>query len=238
VAGDEDAASLATNFAAQFNRGDLGFDNSTQYNFDQSEVTSSQSSLQAGFAIATAGGKVALGRPINDSFMIVSAHRGVGDAPIEVDRTEEGFAARTDWLGPALLSNLSSYNPRAITAVTEAASAGMSLDDSSFRVRPTYRSGYAVTVGSEYTITATGRLVDAQGQPVGLVRGVAKLADGSDEKREVEFFSNARGQFALLGLKPGVWRLTTTGAAPRTFEITVPDDASGLVRLNDVGEAR
>jgi outer membrane usher protein len=237
LAGNEDSASFAASYNALLNRAEVGIDHTAQYSIDRREVQSSTTSIQLGAAIATAGGVVAIGRPINDSFVIVSAHDSLDGADVEVDATEIGYTARSDQFGPALVSDLSAYLPRPFTATSEMASLGGTLDNASQRIRPTYRSGAAVTIGSEYTISATGRLVDLQGRPVTLISGMARLQGDTGEGRAVEFFTNGNGRFALLGLKPGVWVLKTTGANPLTFTVTIPENVTGLVQLNDVGAA-
>jgi outer membrane usher protein len=59
------------------------------------------------------------------------------------------------------------------------------------------------------------------------------LAAGGDG-RQVEFFTNSKGQFGISGLKPGKWLVQTTGEKAVKFEFVIPEGAEGLVRLGTI----
>lgn len=234
IAGDDAGLAWTSLATRQLNRANVGFDNTTQFDFDTGNATASRSSVQLATSLAFADGWLAVGRPISDSFAIIAPHKSLGRTQIEIDRNEDRFAARTDAFGPALLSDLSSYSSRAFTLSTPDAILGTDLGEDAIRLKPTYRSGFTLTAGSEYIMTALGRAVDVNGRPLALVSGEAALI-GADDGHTVPFFTNSRGQFGITGLKPGRWTLRLSGNSPSSFTITIPSGPERLVQLGDVG---
>ncbi len=102
-----------------------------------------------------------------------------------------------------------------------------------FRLLPPYRGGYLLVVGSDYNVSAVGRLLDEAGQPVALVSGTA-TEFAHPEREPVPFFTNRDGRFGLVGLAPGTWRLQTVGSDGRTYEIRIPETRDTLA----VGDLR
>jgi outer membrane usher protein len=215
------------------NRFDYGFNQSANYNFDTREIDSATTSLTGSFSVGFVDGSMAIGRPIADSFAIVRAHPILKAAAVEIDAREGSFRTKSGALGPALLGDLNAYTPRVFTVSAPDAPIGFDLGASSYRVRPTYRSGYSFVVGSDYVVTALGTLLDERGQAIPLSLGKAQLAAGGDG-RQVEFFTNAKGQFGISGLKPGKWLVQTTGEKAVKFEFVIPEGAEGLVRLGTI----
>ena len=113
------------------------------------------------------------------------------------------------------------------------APAGYDIGSGSFRVRPGYRSGYAFEVGSDYSITLIGRLIDRDGAPIALLAGTAVEAAEPD-REPITVFTNRDGRFALAGARPGVWRVTMPTVPPSTYEITVQAGADAIIRLGDL----
>ena len=83
-------------------------------------------------------------------------------------------------------------------------------------------------VGSAYTVTALGTLLDAEGEPVALLTGQAIEADNPE--KQVELFTNRAGRFAAQGLAPGERTIEMATEPVTRFALTVPDDAVGLFR--------
>ena len=101
---------------------------------------------------------------------------------------------------------------------------------------PPYRAGYLVTVGSDYGLTAIGRLLNREGEPVTLIAGVAIEQGG--EGRRVEIFTNRQGAFGASGLKAGRWRVEMPGEPPLTYDLIVPESPDGIVRAGDLRPAQ
>src|SRR5690606_37944240 len=171
-------------------------------------------------------GAASIGRPVYDAFAVVKAHRSIED-PILIDASGDSAAASTGRLGSALQSSLSSYSDRSLTISAPDAPINLDLGAGSFRLLPPYRGGYLLTVGSDYNIGAVGRLLDPQGQPVTLVSGTARELD-QPEREPIAFFTNREGRFGVIGLAPGRWLLQTTGGAPLSYILEVPDTRDTL----------
>jgi outer membrane usher protein len=215
------------------NRAELGLSHFGTFENDFGDSTGQRTSLRFASSFAVADGRFSIGRPIYDSFAIVSGHRGLKGAEVLVDPSPYGFTATTGMLGSATHPSLSSYSERTIAVDAPTAPAGVDLGQGSFRLFPPYRSGYALTVGSAYTVTALGRLLNRDGEPVALVTGTAvELAH--PDKEPVPIFTNRVGRFGAPGLAPGKWRITMLDPQKSSFIIVVPEKAEGVLRLGDL----
>lgn len=222
-------ASVNGNYSA--NRGEFGFSHFGLFERDLGGSTGQRSSLRFGTAFAMADGAFTVGRPINDAFAVVEAHRALREYDVLVDPAGASALATTGALGTALQPSLGSYSARSLVVTAPEAPISFDLGAGAFRLLPPYRAGYRLTVGSDYNVTAVGRLLAANGEPAALVSGLAQEL-AAPEREPVPFFTNRDGRFGLTGLAPGRWRL----ALPRngaSYEIEIPED--GLtVRLGDV----
>ena len=216
----------AVSYAA--NRAELGLAHSTAYSDTLNTISDQRTSLRVGTALAFAGGRLALGRPVSDGFVIIRPYEGL-DAAIEVDPNQRGYYARSGALGPALYGQVSAYSPRTVTVDAPEAPAGFDLGQGAVRIHPGYRAGYVATVGSAYSTTVIGHLVDHQGEPVTLLAGRAVEIGG--EGRTVEVFTNRQGRFGASGVKPGRWRIELPGSPPLVYEMIVPETEESVVRL-------
>ncbi len=219
----------AASYAA--NRAELGLAHTTAYSVDRDEISDQRTSLRAATAIAFAGGRVAVGRPVTDGFVIAAPYGGAPGTVIEVEPGPDGYYARSGMLGPALYGQVSSYSPRTITYDAPEAVGGFDIGSGALRVLAPYRAGYVVTVGSEYDVTAVGRLLDSNGEPVTFLAGEAIELDGD---ARVEIFTNRTGVFGASGLRPGRWRIELIGQPPRVYDLVVPETEDGLARVGDL----
>lgn len=216
----------AVSYAA--NRAELGLAHSTAYSDTLDAISDQRTSLRVGTALAFAGGRVALGRPVSDGFVIVRPYEGL-NSHVEVDPGRGSYYARSGALGPALYGQVSAYSPRTVTLDAPEAPAGFDLGQGALRIHPGYRAGYAMIVGSAYSMTVIGHLVDHQGDPVTLLAGRAVEIGG--EGRVVEVFTNRQGRFGASGVKPGRWRIELPGSPPLVYELIVPESGESIVRL-------
>ncbi len=232
VTGNNDDAALNAGIGYVSNRGAVRLEHGSSYNIDGSQITDARTSLRAEGSVAFTGGKVAVGRRIFDSFAIVDTHPSLGDARVLIDPTKEGdYTAKSDGAGPALVADIGGYSPRTISYAVPDAPPGYNLGVGNFSIQPTYRSGFALTVGSAYNAIVVGTVVDATGTPMGLEPGIAESVDDPDAPK-VELFTNKEGRFVATGLGGGTWRITIgTGAAARSFTVTVPEDQTGLIQV-------
>lgn len=209
----------------------------TSFGQDLDTVTDQQvTSVMLGSSIAFAGGKVAVGRRIYDSFAIVDTHESLGKRPAIVGDNLEGgrYNSRSGALGPALSNQLSAYANQSVRYDVIDVPAGYDIGDGIKRVRPTYRSGYVLEAGSDAFVSAVGRLVGANDVPAGLMSGRIYSVDEPDAEPEV-FFTNSVGRFAIQKLKPGhTYRVELFTNPMRSFDFKVPEDNEGLLDLQKV----
>lgn len=197
-------------------------------NITQEQVTS----LRVGTSFATTGGKVAMGRTIFDSFAIVHPHETLDGGVIAGETLEGGrFTSRSGAFGPALDNTLTSYVNQSVRYDAIAAPLGYDIGEGIVRVRPAYRSGYAIEVGSSKFVSALGRLVGNQDKPVALVSGRVIALDDPTAEPEL-FFTNSVGRFAVQKLEPGKrYRVELFSSPATSFEFAVPADNDGLLDL-------
>lgn len=215
------------------NRAELGFSHFGTFTDGFGRSVNQRSTFRLGTSLALADGAVSVGRPIYDSFAIVKPHRSLAKADVLLEPTPFGYAASTGKLGAATMPGLPAYADRTVPMEVKDAPAGTDIGQGSFRVFPPYRSGYVVTVGSDYKVTALGTMMDADGQPVALVSGTAsELAH--PERTQQTVFTNRQGRFGATGLAPGKWRIEMLDAAKSAFIIDIPADAKGIVQLGPI----
>jgi outer membrane usher protein len=192
----------------------------------------SRTALRFAGSLAVADGAVSVGRPIEDSFAIVTGHPSLGGARIHIDPTPQGYAAHTGLFNTATQPHLNSYSERTITIDAPEAPAGLDLGAGAFRVFPPYRAGYRLEVGSDYAITLIGRLLDTEGEPIALTAARAvELAN--PERAPVELFTNRRGRFGASGLRAGRWRIDVSSTPITAYVVDVPERV-GVVAVGDL----
>jgi outer membrane usher protein len=193
-----------------------------------------QASLQLGSSIAFAGGAFAIGRPIQDSFVIASAHPAVAEARVVVGRSinEARYDAVSGSLGPALGGRLMSYSRQNLFYDLTGGGGGADIGSGLESVEPPYRSGYRLVVGSEATVTAVGYLNLGEGRAA-LVSGTISSPDDTDFETQ-PFFTNSAGRFAIIGLRPGATyevRLFDTGLV---HSFSVPENGASLLQMGEI----
>jgi outer membrane usher protein len=129
--------------------------------------------------------------------------------------------------------SLSAYSPRLLIYDVPEAPAGYDLGQGNVQLRPPYRAGYKLEIGSDYNLLVIGRLVDRNGEPVSLLAGTATDL-GAPKRPAVTMFTARNGRFGAQGLRAGRWRIEMPTEPPTIYEIEVRDDPSGTVRLGDV----
>ncbi|MEE4209939.1 MAG: fimbria/pilus outer membrane usher protein [Parvularcula sp.] len=189
--------------------------------------------LQLGTSLAYTGGKFGIGRPINDSFALLQPDPAIGDTEVITGRNLSGnrFDARSGTFGAAVQGDLISYAEQSLQFDVDDTEVGIDIGDGVVQVNPPYRSGYSITVGSAYFISATGFLKRGD-EPAGLSTGIVRSPADPDFEPQ-QFFSNSAGRFAIIGLKPG-GRYEIVLTSREAFEITVPQDTTNLYRLGDI----
>lgn len=200
------------------------------FGLGQSGVSLGQqrSRVRVGTALVFAGNTVAISAPVSGDggFAILSAHPSLGDRTITAG-TAGNLRAESGILGPAVVTGLAAYVPQTLPIDVVDLPLGYSLGASGFDVRPSYKSGYNLQVGSGYSVSAFGTLVDSRGTPLALAGGLA-----SNGVKHATVSTNQSGKFAADGLAEGRWTLTMESeSGPVGYVIEVPPGTQGLLRL-------
>lgn len=215
------------------NRADIGFSHATAFSTGGGSITDQRSSFRLGTAIALAENKLALSRPIFDSFAMVAPHPSLGKADVYVDPREGRYSSKSGVFGPAVEPDLSSYADRVVSYDVPDAPVGYDLGRGNFRVFPPYRSGYMVVAGSDYSVTGVGTLYNQNGTPVSLLAGRA-FEVANPDRAPVTVFTNRGGRFGIQGLRPGQWRIEMPTEPAGSVIIDIPEGTQGVIRLGDV----
>lgn len=186
--------------------------------------------INFGTALAFAGGHVAVTRPINDSFALFVPHPSLVGQDIEVNPIGDTPQARTDALGTAVLAELNSYYQHHVTIDAPDLPLGYELGRQVHDLRPGYRSGTVIGVGTGATVLGDGYLVDEGDNPLPLEAGTITSID-EPKRSAIEFFTSRSGRFRVEGLSPGRFRLTLANEPDRPIEFEVPAASAGRVDL-------
>ena len=230
--GWQSAEDVALNAAAHYtgNRANLSVSQDSRFLGLEGDMRDQRTSLRLETAIAFADGHVAVGRPVSSGFAIVTPHAGLKDNPISVGKGAGGYQARTDFLGAALLPGVSAFTQNRVEFDVADLPPGYDLGDGVFDLQPKHKSGYALKVGSDYTVTALGTLQDSEGAPLALVTGTAIEKGGSAKK--VEIFTNREGRFSAQGLSPGEWEVEMATEPGTRYLLRVPAETVGMYRAD------
>ncbi|MDQ8758003.1 hypothetical protein RCO27_17390 [Sphingosinicella sp. LHD-64] len=190
---------------------------------------------RVGTTLAFADGMFGVGRRINDSFMLLYAHPNLGDRRVVAGQSlaSNDYISRSGALGGAVNNFLTSYVTQSVQYDVEDPPTGYDVGPGVVRVRPPYRSGYALRIGTDAFVSAIGTLLLPDRQPVSLVGGRVILL-GEPAGEPVPFFTNSVGRFAVANLLPGRRYKVEIYGRPGTFEFEVPQDSTGLVDLSTV----
>ncbi len=236
---DRSDVSSGFNFNGNFigNRAELGLTHFGTFLDTFGQRTSQRTSMRVGSSLAFADGAFSVGRPIFDSFAIVTPHKSLKNTNVELEPSPFGHVANTGILGAATQPNLSSYVDRTVTIDAPESASGTDLGQGSFKLFPSYRSGYKLVAGSDYSVTALGTMFDVDGEPVALVTGNAYEL-GKPDRAPTTVFTNRQGRFGVTGLAAGKWRIEMLDAKRTVFEIEIPDNGENIVRLGDITPVR
>jgi outer membrane usher protein len=194
-------------------------------------VGQQRTSLSVGSALVFADGRLALSAPIGGQggFAILTPHASIAGKEVIVGNRDRPLA-HSDGFGPAVVTGLGAYSAQTLPVDVPDLPPGYSLGTGGFDLSPGYRSGYALEVGSAYSVTLLGTLLDAAGAPLSLASGSA-----SKDGHQVTLFTNQKGRFSADGLAPGEWAIEMgTEEGPLNYRVTVPEDTQGLFKAGEL----
>lgn len=198
---------------------------------DDQQITT----LRVGTSLAFADGHFGVGRRITDSFAVLYPHETLKGHSIVAGQSlaKNDYMSKSGTFGGAVNGYLNSYTTQSIQYDVEDLPRGYDIGSGVLRVKPPYKSGYAVKVGTDAFVSATGTLDQSDGKPVGLAGGRVVALDGQD-RASLSFFTNSVGRFAIQNLRPGVTYRVELFGRNQHFQFSVPKNTDGLVDLKIV----
>ncbi|WP_371189303.1 fimbria/pilus outer membrane usher protein [Thalassotalea maritima] len=199
-----------------------------------SYLTDDENAANMGFvgiesALVFAGNKFAIARPVDDSFAILYPAEGLKGSNIVFNNR-----AQIDWLGPAVVSNLNSYQNTGISVEESHAPVGADLGSGYFYVKPSYASGTAIKIGQGGTLLLNGVLVDEKGEPYKLATGRIELLANEQSDKPKLFFTDEFGNFSILGLAAGRYQLIVDDEDYQPVELVIEQAEDGIIQVGTI----
>lgn len=238
--GYTDTTNASASFGYYGNRGEVNvshFADASGPIFDakNTAAVTQRSSVRVGASVAFADGVVAVGPPIRGgAFAIVHPHESIAGKEITVGDNDY-VRAKADRWGPAVVTDVPAYSSSAVPVDVADLPLGYSLGAGAFDLRGSYRAGYALEVGSAYSVSVVGTMLDETGEPVALTSGTAQSADNAS--KQVPVFTNGAGKFGADGLAPGRWIIEMATEKPLRFMLVVPKGVQGLFKAGTLKPA-
>ncbi len=177
-----------------------------------------------------------IGRPVREAFAIINKHESLAENDIAIDPTRDGKQARVYLYedSSALVPDLVAYSSQVIGYDVENLPPGYDLGEGAFWVKPGYKKGFQLQIGSDAVLTVIGKLFDRQSNsPISLVAGFAQYL-GKTQQQPIEFFTNRSGVFAISGLKPGQYKLVLDTKEQESVVINLSERSDTLIRLGEL----
>lgn len=192
-------------------------------------ITTGQSvhttNLNLGTALVFAGGHFSLSRPVYDSFAIFYPLKNIEDDNILLNLQKDGiYSSETDWFGSAVATEIPSYTYSSHILTQSEFTQGVALPKDHFTFRPQYRSGYAISIGTDATIYLKTTLLAQDGSPAAMIAGHATYLDDTSAE-VVTVFTNRSGLVRSEGFRHGRYRLEFIDGEYEPIEFVIPETA-------------
>jgi len=185
-------------------------------------------------SLAFADGTFALARPVRENFAIVTGKEGLDDVVMKVDPDSRGDSrARSAWLSPAVITDLTSYRVRNVRVEPVDPPLGATPDKMTFQLAPTYKSGVLLKVGKESNILAVGHLVDDLGAPIAHVPVEVRRVDQQGAE-PIATFTGKNGSFHAPDLRPGKYEIHPGSARWGKIVVEISESPDGICRLGRI----
>lgn len=182
-------------------------------------------------ALVFAGDKVAISAPINDSFAIVYPSQALKESVVTFRNR-----AQIDRWGPAVISDLNSYQNTRISIQQSDTPVGADLGTGSYYVNPPYGSGTLIKLGEGGTILLTGSLLDESGEPYRLATGQVISLEEEHLDKVKFFFTGQSGGFTVSGLEAGRYQIVINNDKylPINIELNPETNNSGIIQAGSL----
>lgn len=185
-------------------------------------------------ALVYVDGNFAFSRPIRNSFLLVKGIKSDKDCDIIINPNPLGYDAKSKPFLPGVVPSMSAYSVTRVNLEQIAPPIGAAEEETEFKLFPTYKSGFALYLGSDATAIGLGTLFVEPGIPAEYLTFTAVPVSGT-EKDAILGFTNSAGKFQLPKLKPGSYRISVdVNGKEKVAQFRLPDEASGLFGLGSL----
>lgn len=230
---DEDSQGMTGDLDYRHQRFEASFHSDLDNPRKDTTTRTRTAELDVATALVFAGGHVGVSRPVSDSFALVVPHPNLEDYQIGLNPNQGEYLAEVDWMGPAVLPDMGSYEYNTVIVEVPDLPFGYDLGDETPTVFPELTSGALVVVGTDATVLLGGTLVDNLGQPFALQAGEVRRV-GDDGAEPAPFFTNRAGKFRIDGARPGDYVLRLYALPGLELPVVIPAEAEGLYDVGTV----
>jgi outer membrane usher protein len=189
-------------------------------------TASRDSRLTLRSALVFADGLVGITEQVLGGFAVIKPWDSDASGPVFVNPVDDDYLASSLGPGPAVVANLRAYEPRALALSLPELPSDRDPGDLFPVVRPGYKGGTVVAAGGQPTIGLQLRVVDNEGQPLSMVAGELRPAQGGDA---IPAFVGRDGRLRAQGLAIGDWELILQTKPVRRHALSLPADATGII---------
>ena len=187
-----------------------------------------------GTSLVFVDGQFGIGRPVDNNFAVLDKHKTLSGKTVLINPTESGASGKSDFLGPAVVTEGQSFAVRSTYFDVEDLPIGYDLGDGQFSTKPPLYAGYKVEIGSAGSFTVLGNIVSAEtSKPIAYVGGKVESLD-RPEAEDIQAFSNRNGRLAATGLAPGEYRLTIFTNPKYTKTFVIANSSEALIDLGTI----
>ena len=197
-----------------------------------STTTLHTTSLRAAAGLVYVGGRFSVSRPVADSFVLVSQQHALQKEKIELNPQDNGYwESRSDWFGPAVLPELTSYRYTDLNLSLPDVSEGRALERENYTLLPSYKSGLIIKTGNPGAVFLKGQFKSIAQTPLSLVSGNLRSVS-EPSAGGLTFFTNRDGRFTIESLKPGTYVFEFFSDRIESHPLEIPQNSEGVY---DVG---
>lgn len=162
-----------------------------------------------GVGLAFVGTSVALTKPVENAFALVSVKGRPRGYSVPINRGFNSQRGEVNFFGPASLTNLAPYyEDKAVLDITNLPY-GYSLDQESFRFMPSYKRGLRIRAHVDGETSVSGRALFDNGSPAEYVTGILyDYSNGVKGEELQQIFTGANGFFSIERIKAGTYALS------------------------------
>lgn len=191
--------------------------------------------LNFGLSLAYTDSSVALSRPIENSFAIVSLSGRPAGFNVPIGKGFNSQRGEINSFGPAVISNLAPYySDRAKLDITHMPY-GYTLSEEAFNFKSRYRSGVHIDIAVDGEVSLAGRAVFDVGTPAEYITGtVYSYNNGKRGGVLQQFFTGGGGEFSVEKIEQKTYILSFESEDTVYNDVIVKVNKSiGVVEIKD-----